>query len=769
MRTEIIKYFKSFQWRKVIELSDNYLKNYKNDYEINFYFATALFHMNELELSEATFSTLIELFPEKYQGYEGLAKIYMKRGDTDRAISQWWLIMERFPKLKHAYNNLGLLLFEKGKLNYATCVYEELITAFPDTSAGYEGLIKIAKYQQEDLDPLIKRIMIAIEQYPNSDELQKVLVSLEIQTIGFNQAFHSVFNTRRKNQIIGIQTATYLAEKAEELSLWGNAETAWNAVLEQAPQNENYVYRYGKLLQHTSGTEVMLDFFQKKVLDNPKSFLFHKGLIEAANLTKQWEICIYATKNIVTFATPAQKAEAYSLSRIAYMEKKLLDELDSELKNYLNSNSEHYKAWKTYASIPSLRYDGTLADLHESLKRSEEVSARFPQILEAQIQLGLDYLALSMWQEADCLFQKIIKENQTAMLPLKHWATIPLYAQNWQDAVTRMRIFRKKFPSSFYQIFYPYIYALYHLGKLDEVKKEYIQYCGHYFQQEIAKHPFWFKNEQYKIECLLSLHEKRPLQDTLNSILDRIDCVPEINDKNISQYFMHAPDSGVLIVCFSGMDGRRTNTLYKEKGLNALNDIATYHTEIDYDFIGFARVNTQYNFLLLRDNFNCWYQIHTQKYINIIKETVKKHQIKKLVFMGTSAGGFAALFFGQLLRAHLVFAYGPQTLAWTNHGVKYHKACELLLNAGMRRYNHIKQLQYDAGGFIPKTFIHFGKNCTIDLLSQMGIDEYDKNLTIVKHDSDRHAMHQVIGKRKMFTDICREIDTLEIQHDFLMS
>lgn len=714
------------------------------------------------------FCRIIKYHPSKYQGYEGLAKIYQKRLELDRAISQWWLIIEKFPGLKHAYNSLGLLFIEKNRFEIAWCVYKDALEKHPGYVSAYEGLLKVKKAIGDNYDEVIQILERDLEKVQDADDVLKVLLSAGMEKSSFKCLYDKVVQGKYQ-KFAGAKSWAFLAEQAELYKNWESANQAWILAIRKNPKNELYQYRYGKTLRYTVDSNTMLEYFKEKAIQMPESFAMHKGVLEAANIERQWQVTIDAIELIKQFGTPAQIAEAYFLGRMAYHETKQLELFDNELHDYLAKHSEYYKAWKAYTIVPTLKYNGNQDDLLLAVERSKILTEKFPHVIEAWMILGQNHLANNNADEAEKVFDYILSLDPQHVTALKYWTICPTYSANWDEAIKRMDVFKRRFPSSFYQVFYAYIYALHQQNDTDIVKNEFVQYMGKYFHEEVRSNPFWFTNERHKITNLLSLMPKRNLQYTLEQIVDRLDALPIINPNNIHRIILNDPKSDVLVVCFSGMDGKRTNALYQEEGVESFSKVAAFKpTEDEYDFVGFAKGAKQYNFLLLKDNYNCWYQIHTQMYIEIISQIVKKHNIKKLVCIGTSAGGFAALFFGQLLKAHLVFAYGPQTFAWTNHGAKYHKMCEILLNAGVRRYNSIAQLQKDGEGFIPKTFIHFGKNCTIDLFSQIGLDEMDQNLHIIRHDSDKHAMHQVIGKRKMFTDICSQIEVYQVNHECLM-
>jgi hypothetical protein len=75
------------------------------------------------------------------------------------------------------------------------------------------------------------------------------------------------------------------------------------------------------------------------------------------------------------------------------------------------------------------------------------------------------------------------------------------------------------------------------------------------------------------------------------------------------------------------------------------------------------------------DIHQCWYQKGIHGFSTNVEETVvylKKviKPYKRVVFIGTSAGGYAAILFGSLLNVDKVVAFVPQTIV-KNHSAKF--------------------------------------------------------------------------------------------------
>jgi len=105
-------------------------------------------------------------------------------------------------------------------------------------------------------------------------------------------------------------------------------------------------------------------------------------------------------------------------------------------------------------------------------------------------------------------------------------------------------------------------------------------------------------------------------------------------------------DSDVLIVSFSGLFGFLNN---KER---------------PFDFFMTAKM-LAYNRILIRDPYNLFYlrgvdENGFEHLLERFRADIKKIQPRKIIFIGASAGGFAAVLFGHLLGADYIHAFGTR-------------------------------------------------------------------------------------------------------------
>ena len=128
--------------------------------------------------------------------------------------------------------------------------------------------------------------------------------------------------------------------------------------------------------------------------------------------------------------------------------------------------------------------------------------------------------------------------------------------------------------------------------------------------------------------------------------------------------------------------------------------------------------------LFYKDIHQCWYHKGIEGISTSIKETADylerkinrqpEKQYEKVIFMGTSAGGYAAILFGSLCKANYVISFKPQTI---------------LNNAINKEYSNLKNI------INPDTnYLVFASNCDIglhDIYHCKNIQEWKNNVKVI--------------------------------------
>ncbi|HFC7277296.1 TPA: tetratricopeptide repeat protein, partial [Neisseria meningitidis] len=460
----------------------------------------------------------------------------------------------------------------------------------------------------------------------------------------------------------------------------------------------------------------------------------------------------------------AQKSNIYFKLRIPYRELKKLDELENIFLDLIKENPSIYISWKGYATVPELMLDGNEKLLKKACHRWKRASEKFPNIVEAKIKYGEILLSMQQLDFANQVFIELKRDFPNNFYAWKGWCLAAHHMRNWVEARKRLLETRIKFPSQFNSIYYYLVNVLQNDNRLAEIENSFIWHTKSLFKEniknslneclELSKINIYRIIGNYKKadEKALELLNVLPFKDPTT--------LPKPQKSNISQYIEHSKNNETLVICFSGMDGKRTQNHYRNYGLQCIDKIA-FNSSDTYNYQGFANKTIKYNFLLLRDNYNSWYQIHTDYYRTIIENYIKSGNYKKIVLVGASSGGFAAMMYGQLVHADIVYVQAPQTLAFTSYSTQFNKELELQYNLSSTAYTSIAKLQNQSNGFIPKVYVQVCENNGIDMFSINMLNTSDPNLFVHKYKNDTHSVHTIIGKSKMFQDICSIIDDLQ--------
>jgi tetratricopeptide (TPR) repeat protein len=123
---------------RVIELS----KTLKFNQNLGYQFL----QNNYLIESEQVFQHLSFEYPNKPQGYEGLARVAMRSQKWELALKRWAKVIRLFPNRIPARVALGNILIELNQFERAKLVFQDLVKTYPDKPQGYEGLARVAQH-----------------------------------------------------------------------------------------------------------------------------------------------------------------------------------------------------------------------------------------------------------------------------------------------------------------------------------------------------------------------------------------------------------------------------------------------------------------------------------------------------------------------------------------------------------------------------------------------------------------------------------------------
>ena len=97
-------------------------------------------------------------------------------------------------------------------------------------------------------------------------------------------------------------------------------------------------------------------------------------------------------------------------------------------------------------------------------------------------------------------------------------------------------------------------------------------------------------------------------------------------------------------------------------------NITLIQFEFEFEFVNFLEKNyNDYDRYLYLDKYNKWYHkgidrisTYVNETLTYLKEIINNYE--EMIFIGSSAGGYADILFGSLLNVNKIIAFKPQTI-----------------------------------------------------------------------------------------------------------
>lgn len=180
----------------------------------------------------------------------------------------------------------------------------------------------------------------------------------------------------------------------------------------------------------------------------------------------------------------------------------------------------------------------------------------------------------------------------------------------------------------------------------------------------------------------------------------------------------------------------------------------------------------RFNRIFVRDMFQLWYHKGLKGYTTNLQETTRFLDAKigalaprKVICVGNSAGGFAAIYFGHQLRVNAVHAFAPQTYLGRfkrllNIDIRWRKQIKQLhrLNTSNKVLNLSNILMED--NKYTNFFIHVGRHNRLDYSHAVNLKNVNR-VKVLEYPCTSHLLVQLIRD----TGYLHEILTLEQVED----
>jgi predicted 2-oxoglutarate/Fe(II)-dependent dioxygenase YbiX len=212
--------------------------------------------------------------------------------------------------------------------------------------------------------------------------------------------------------------------------------------------------------------------------------------------------------------------------------------------------------------------------------------------------------------------------------------------------------------------------------------------------------------------------------------------------KDMDDYYMEDNGGDTLLVLFAGMgwkEGMPTfvfhNFLKENKNVDKLflRDTGPKNSQ---------QICCRYYMLGFRHNTN-----NLQESIDFVSSLINREKYKKVYGIGVSAGGFASILFGHLLKFDKVIAFSPQVVLnkkkeeMLGDKINAPKTCQWLTNKN--KEDEFYQKCLDLKNFLPfdtKIDVHYAKMGSNGVDKKHALYLEGNNCKIIEHDSSNHML-----------------------------
>ena len=218
--------------------------------------------------------------------------------------------------------------------------------------------------------------------------------------------------------------------------------------------------------------------------------------------------------------------------------------------------------------------------------------------------------------------------------------------------------------------------------------------------------------------------------------------------KNL-KYIINDLKNNNIIITFAAFNTFYVNNHYSKYKTDNLEKL----TPPEFLFYNTFSKILKYNYIFVTDKFQLWYSINYNEILLEIQEILNKFLNPKIICIGSSAGGFGSLLYGNTLKSVLTISIVPQTMRFKYFMNEYRNEMVKKFDLINIPNNNLKNIQ----PFNSKIFIIVGK-LNDDLVQINNLDHNDKNLEIMFLDYNSHDIIDLYGKKNFIEYILKLIE-----------
>lgn len=429
-----ILYVRSEEPQNAIDLAKKALDFEKEDYTLYYIIGTAYMSMKNFKDSVKYLEKALELNPEHSQLYNNLGTSYITIGKLDKAYKNFVKASEYDPNNSITYFNIASILQLKHKHKKACEYFEKAYSIEPEDS--YLVALALSETKCGKYDSAIAHYKTLISHHPEKDIYQYNLACCYELKEDYNYAIGILSHLVMLNPK-SIMMAQKLANLYIKVNKPAQAKDIYEKILLQGNVNEDLYYEFAHVCLMTNDSDKAEKILKKVIELNPNHAQAHKDLgviylskrlfdyakdeFETAyNAAPDNFSTVFEYANFLHATTEFQKADEM-YAKALEIEPDNREALAFSSLNKLHINDFENALEQINRAIAKSVHNGFLlyiaGKVRFAMKDYEDAkdylikSYELEQVEDVENLLGICYLELGNFAQANVIFENLIKTN----------------------------------------------------------------------------------------------------------------------------------------------------------------------------------------------------------------------------------------------------------------------------------------------------------------------------------------------------------------------
>lgn len=430
-----VLYVRSEDQQKAIDLALKALEFEKDDYTFFYILGTAYMSMKNFDESVKYLEKALELKPEHPQLYNNLGTSYVTIGDLDKAYENFLKATEYDPDNSLTYFNIASILQLKGKHEEACEYFEKAYFLGPEDS--YLVALALSETKCGRYDSAIAHYKTLISHHPEKDIYQYNLACCYEMKEDYNYAIGILAHLVMLNPK-SINMAQKLANIYVKVGKPAQAKEIYEKILLQGNVNEDLYYEFAHVCLLINDTDKAEKILKKVIELNPEQAQAHKDLgviflqkrlfdyakeeFESAyniapdnfSIVFEYANYLHATTNFAKADEMYTKAleiepndrNALTFSALNKLQIRDFDKAEEQI-DFAIQHSAH-NSFLLYVA-------GKVRFAKQDYERAKDFlvkSYELEQTAEIENLLGICYMELGNFAQANVIFEKLMNDNE---------------------------------------------------------------------------------------------------------------------------------------------------------------------------------------------------------------------------------------------------------------------------------------------------------------------------------------------------------------------